>query len=382
MVVHTIGFVGLGIMGGPMAANLVRAGFDVVGHNRSRGKVDRLVEAGGRGASSAAEAARDRDVFISMLPDSPDVEEFALGDGGALALARPGSLYIDMSTVRPATAVALAEAGRARGVGVLDAPVSGGERGAIEGTLSIMVGGDPEHVATARPVLEALGSTVVHVGTAGAGQTVKAANQLLTAVTIEAVAEAVVFLEAHGVDPTVAISALAGGLAGSAVLDRRAPSMVQRDFTPGFRCALHHKDLGILTSAARDAGVTIPLGAIAAQLMGALVAQGHGDLDNTALLRLVEELSGRRGTDLQGWALARLRPSEERDGARHDAQRGVDGGDRAGHRRSYPRAVGAVRRDLLQAGPDRPPVRQREQVSVEADGERQHGQRRGLGRGG
>ena len=233
MVVHTIGFVGLGIMGGPMAANLVRAGFDVVGYNRSRGKVDRLVEAGGRGASSAAEAARDRDVVISMLPDSPDVEEFALGDGGALALARPGSLYIDMSTVRPATAVALAEAGRARGVGVLDAPVSGGERGAIEGTLSIMVGGDPEHVAAARPVLEAMGSTVVHVGAAGAGQTVKAANQLLTAVTIEAVAEAVVFLEAHGVDPTVAIGALAGGLAGSAVLDRRAPSMVQRDFTPG-----------------------------------------------------------------------------------------------------------------------------------------------------
>jgi 2-hydroxy-3-oxopropionate reductase len=294
MVVHTIGFVGLGIMGGPMAANLVRAGFDVVGHNRSRGKVDRLVEAGGRGASSAAEVARDRDVVISMLPDSPDVEEFALGESGALALARPGSLYIDMSTVRPATAVALAEAGRARGVGVLDAPVSGGERGAIEGTLSIMVGGAPEHVAAARPVLEAMGSTVVHVGAAGAGQTVKAANQLLTAVTIGAVAEAVVFLEAHGVDPTVAISALAGGLAGSAVLDRRAPSMVQRDFTPGFRCTLHHKDLGILTSAARDAGVTIPLGAMAAQLMGALVAQGHGDLDNTALLRLVEDLSRRR----------------------------------------------------------------------------------------
>jgi 2-hydroxy-3-oxopropionate reductase len=294
MAVRTVGFVGLGIMGGPMAANLVKAGFDVVGHNRSRGKVERLVEVGGRGAASAAEAARDRDVVISMLPDSPDVEEFALGDDGALARARPGSLYVDMSTIRPATAVALAEAGRARGVGVLDAPVSGGERGAIDGTLSIMVGGDPEDVAAVRPVLEAMGSTIVHVGAAGAGQTVKAANQLLTAVTIEAVAEVVVFLEAHGVDPTVAIGALSGGLAASAVLDRRAPSMVQRDFTPGFRCTLHHKDLGILTSAAREAGVTIPLGAAAAQLMGALVAQGHGDLDNTALLRLVEELSGRQ----------------------------------------------------------------------------------------
>ena len=255
MVVHTIGFVGLGIMGGPMAANLVRAGFDVVGHNRSRGKVDRLVEAGGRGASSAAEAARDRDVFISMLPDSPDVEEFALGDGGALALARPGSLYIDMSTVRPATAVRSRKPA-ARGGSACSTPrsaaVSGGPSRAPVDHGRRRSGA----VATARPVLEALGSTVVHVGTAGAGQTVKAANQLLTAVTIGAVAEAVVFLEAHGVDPTVAISALAGGLAGSAVLDRRAPSMVQRDFTPGFRCALHHKDLGILTSAARDAGVT------------------------------------------------------------------------------------------------------------------------------
>ena len=217
-----------------------------------------------------------------------------MGDGGALAQGRPGSLYIDMSTVRPATAMALAEAGRTRGIGVLDAPVSGGERGAIEGTLSIMVGGAPDDVAAARPVLEAMGSTVVHVGAAGAGQTVKAANQLLAAVTIEAVAEAVVFLEAHGVDPTVAIGALAGGLAGSAVLDRRSPSMVRRDYTPGFRCALHHKDLGILTSAAREAGVVIPLGAAVAQLMAALVAQGHEDLDNTALLQLVEELSGRR----------------------------------------------------------------------------------------
>ena len=188
----TVGFVGLGIMGGPMAANLVQAGFDVVGYNRSRAKVDRLIEAGGRGAASAAEAARDRDVVISMLPDSPDVEAFALGDGGALAQGRPGSLYIDMSTVRPATAMALAEAGRTRGIGVLDAPVSGGERGAIEGTLSIMVGGAHGDVAAARPVLDAMGSTVVHVGAAGAGQTVKAANQLLTAVTIEAVAEAVV----------------------------------------------------------------------------------------------------------------------------------------------------------------------------------------------
>jgi 2-hydroxy-3-oxopropionate reductase len=212
--------------------------------------VDRLVEAGGRGAASAAEAIRDRDVVISVLPDSPDVERVALGDDGVFANAREGSLYIDMSTIRPASARLVAEAGSAKGIGVLDAPISGGERGAIEGTLSIMVGGVAADVEAARPVLDAMGGTVVHVGQAGAGQTVKAANQLLTAVTIEAVAEAVVFLEAHSVDPTTAISALAGGLAGSAVLDRRAPDMVQRNFQPGFRCNLHHKDLGTLTSAA------------------------------------------------------------------------------------------------------------------------------------
>jgi 2-hydroxy-3-oxopropionate reductase len=289
----SVGFIGLGIMGGPMAANLVKAGYDVLVYNRSRGKVDHLVEAGGSGAASAAEAFRNRDIIISMLPDTPDVEELAFADDGVFANARPGSLFIDMSTIRPASARAIAEAGKAKEIGVIDAPVSGGERGAVEGTLSIMVGGDAADVEAARPVLEAMGTTVVHVGQAGAGQTVKAANQLLAAVTIEAVAEAVVFLEAHAVDPTTAISALAGGLAGSAVLDRRAPDMVQRNFRPGFRCNLHHKDLGILTSAAREAGVAIPLGSVAAQLMASLVAQGHGDLDNTVLLRLVEQLSGR-----------------------------------------------------------------------------------------
>ena len=289
----SVGFIGLGIMGGPMAANLVKAGFAVTGYNRSRGKVDRFVEAGGSGATRRIEAIRDRDVIISVLPDSPDVDELAFSEDGVLANARPGSIFIDMSTIRPATARAVAEAGKAKGIGVIDAPISGGEKGAIDGTLSIMVGGEADHVEAARPVLEAMGSTIVHVGGAGAGQTVKAANQLIAAVTIEAVAEAVVFLEAHSVDPTTAISALAGGLAGSAVLDRRAPDMVQRNFRPGFRCVLHHKDLGIVTSAARDAGVVIPLGAVAAQLMASLVAQGNGDLDNTALLRLVEQLSGR-----------------------------------------------------------------------------------------
>ncbi len=288
-----VGFIGLGIMGGPMAANLVKAGFDVAGYNRSQAKVQRFAEAGGTAASTVADAVRDRDIIITCLPDSPDVEDMALGEDGVFAHAREGALFIDMSTIRPATARKVAEAGQAAGFGVLDAPISGGERGAIEATLSIMVGGEAADVETARPVFEAMGKTIVHVGPAGAGQTVKAANQLICAVNIQAVAEAIVFLEAHDVDPSTAISALSGGLAGSAVLERRSASMVGRDFQPGFRAELHHKDLGILTSAARDAGVTIPLGAGAAQLMSALVAKGHGGLDNTALLKLVEELSGR-----------------------------------------------------------------------------------------
>lgn len=289
----TIGFIGLGIMGGPMAANLVRAGFDVIGYNRSPARTDRLVEAGGRAAATVPDAVRGSDFVLSCLPDSPEVERIAMGNDGVFDHARPGAVYIDMSTIAPATAVRVSEAGRARGVGVLDAPISGGEKGAIDGILSIMVGGDAGDLETARPVLQAMGTTIVHVGGPGAGQTVKAANQLLCAAAIEAVAEAVVFLEAHSVDPTVALGALAGGLAGSTVLDRRAPDMVARNFRPGFRVNLHHKDMGIVIAAARDAGVSIPLGALAAQLIGVLQAQGHGELDNTVLVRLVEQMSGR-----------------------------------------------------------------------------------------
>ncbi len=289
----TVAVLGLGIMGGPMAANLVRAGHDVVGYNRSPPKVDRLVEQGGRGAGSVGEAVSGAEVVLTMLPDSPDVEAVVLGDDGVLAHAGDGVLLVDCSTIRPDVAVRVAEAARARGLRPVDAPVSGGEAGAVEGNLSIMVGGEAADVEAARPVLEAVGSTVVHVGPAGSGQTVKAANQLIVAGTIELVAEALVFLEAHGVDTEAAVRVLAGGLAGNRILDRKAAGMRAREFTPGFRVDLHHKDLGIVTSAARDAGVAVPLGAVAAQLMGALRAQGHGSLDHTALLLLVEQLSGR-----------------------------------------------------------------------------------------
>ncbi len=291
--IRTVGFIGLGIMGAPMAANLIRAGFDVVGHNRSPARQEALVSAGGRAAGSAAEAAGQADAVITMLPDSPDVQAVLLGEDGVFASARPGTLVIDMSTIRPDVARAVAAAGAERGLRVLDAPVSGGEAGAVEGTLSIMAGGSAEDFEAARPLFEAMGQTIAHVGPAGSGQTVKAANQLIVAGTIELVAEAIVFLEASGVPTGPALQVLAGGLAGNRILDRKAAGMVERQFTPGFRAELHDKDLGIVLATARSAGVILPLGAAVGQLMGSLKAQGLGGLDHTALLRIVEQLSGR-----------------------------------------------------------------------------------------
>jgi len=240
-----------------------------------------------------AEVVRDADVVITMLPDTPDVEAVLLGEDGVLAHARSGLLHIDMSSISPAASRAIAEQAAAAGVRSLDAPVSGGEQGAIEGALSIMVGGDSTDVEDARPVFEAVGTTIVHVGPAGSGQLVKAANQLVVAGTIELVAEAIVLLEASGVDAAAGLRVLAGGLAGSTVLNRKGTAMLAREFKPGFRVDLHHKDLGIMLDAARDTGAFVPVGALVAQLMGALRAQGDGGLDHTALLRQAERLSGR-----------------------------------------------------------------------------------------
>jgi 2-hydroxy-3-oxopropionate reductase len=293
---RTIAFIGLGIMGGPMAAHLVDAGYDVVGHNLSRLAVDVLVERGGRAATDTAEAVREADVVITMVPDSPDVEGLVFGEDGILANAKPGTLHIDCSTIRPDVTRRIAEAEVERGIRPVDAPVSGGEAGAVEAVLSIMVGGDTADVEAARPILDVVGKTVVHVGPAGAGQTVKAANQLIVAGNIQLVAEALVFLEAHGVDTESALAVLGGGLAGSTVLDRKGPTMRARTFAPGFRIDLHHKDLGIVTAAAREAGVAIPLGAHIAQLVASLRAQGHGGLDHSALLMQVDQLSGKGTT--------------------------------------------------------------------------------------
>ena len=287
--------IGLGIMGLPMAKNLVKAGYDVVGYNRSPDRTDQLVEAGGKGASSVAESVADADVVLTMVPDSPDVEGVVTGEDGVFAHAKQGTIWIDASSIRPDVAARLSKEAVAKGLRPLDAPVSGGEQGAIDAALSIMVGGEAADFEAARPVLEAVGRTIVHVGPAGSGQTVKAANQLIVAGNIQLLAEAIVFLEAYGVDTDAALKVLGGGLAGSKVLDQKGRKMLERNFDPGFRLQLHHKDMGIVTSAAREAGVAVPLGAVVAQLVAATVNKGDGGLDHSGLFKLVEELSGRSG---------------------------------------------------------------------------------------
>ncbi|MEV0822844.1 NAD(P)-dependent oxidoreductase [Nonomuraea rubra] len=283
-----IGFVGLGIMGSPMAANLLKAGFAVTGYDVSAERVAQLVALGGKAATGVVDAVGGADVVITMLPDSPQVEEVA---PLVIEYGKPNLLYIDMSTIRPETSRWVARRAAEAGVRALDAPVSGGERGAIDGTLSIMVGGAPEDVEAARPVLDRLGVTVVHVGPAGAGQTVKAANQLVVGGIYGLVSEAIVLLEASGVDPAPGLDVLAGGLAGSRILELKRHTMVKREFTPGFRIDLHHKDMGIAVAAAREAGVSLPLTGQVAQLVAAARAQGHGSLDHSALLKVIERLN-------------------------------------------------------------------------------------------
>ncbi len=288
-----IAFIGLGIMGSPMAVNLAKAGHQVTGYNRTPEKAGPLVDAGGKSADSIADAVGGADIVAVMVPDSPDVQQVLTGDDGVFAHATPGALIIDFSTIRPDVTTELAKQAGNHGFRLLDAPVSGGEAGAVNAALSIMVGGSAEDFAAAQDVFDAVGKTVVHVGPSGSGQTVKAANQLIVAANIQALSEAVVFLEAYGVDTTAALEVLGGGLAGSKVLDQKKGNMLDRSFDPGFRIELHHKDLGIVTAASREAGVVIPLGSLVAQLMASAKAVGDGGLDHSGLLRGVERLSGR-----------------------------------------------------------------------------------------
>ncbi|RDB47415.1 2-hydroxy-3-oxopropionate reductase [Tsukamurella tyrosinosolvens] len=288
-----IAFIGLGIMGSPMAVHLANAGHTVAGFNRTPERAKPLVDAGGRAAASIADAVADAEVIAVMVPDSPDVQAVLAGEGGVFDHAPAGALIIDFSSIRPDVTTDLARQAAERGFRLVDAPVSGGEAGAIGAALSIMVGGTPEDFAAAKPVLDVVGKTIVHVGPNGSGQTVKAANQLIVAGNIQLLAEAIVFLEAYGVDTAAAVQVLGGGLAGSAVLNQKAQKMLDREFEPGFRIELHHKDLGIVTAAAREAGVVAPLGGLVAQLMASARANGDGALDHSALLRGVERLSGR-----------------------------------------------------------------------------------------
>jgi len=288
-----LGFIGLGVMGAPMAAHLVAAGHDVRGYDVDAAAGEKLAAAGGRAATGVADAVAGADVVITMLPDHPQVEAVVLAAGGVLDTAGPGTLLIDMSTIRPETSIEVAEAARDKKIRVLDAPVSGGQAGAEQASLSIMVGGSEEDFAAAKPVLEAVGKTIVHVGPHGAGQVVKAANQLVVGGIYGLVAEAIVLLEASGVDAATGLDVLAGGLAGSRILELKRKSMVDRQFAPGFRIDLHHKDMGIALAAARQADVALPLTGLVAQLVAAGRAMGHGSLDHSALLKVVEQLSGR-----------------------------------------------------------------------------------------
>jgi len=289
-----IGFIGIGIMGKPMVRNLVKAGFEVVIHNRSRASVDELTAESGSitAAGSPREVASQVTTVVTMLPDSPDVREVVFGDQGILPAMQEGSLLIDMSTIAPATAVDVAEALAERGASAVDAPVSGGDKGAIAGTLSIMVGGSETDFERARPVFEAVGKTIVHVGAAGAGQTVKACNQVVVAMNYAAVSEALVMGAKAGVEPAKIIEVLNGGLAASRVLEMRGPTMVKHQFAPGFRVNLHRKDLGIALATGKEHQVPLPMTALVSQLFDALAATGRGDLDHSALITLFEDLAG------------------------------------------------------------------------------------------
>lgn len=291
----TIGFVGLGIMGEPMARNLVEAGYTVRVHNRSRAAVERLAGHGAVATGSPSEAALGADAVITVLPDAPDVEEVLFSTSGvAEGLDRSG-VIIDMSTISPVAARRLAASLAERGLQLLDAPVSGGQQGAIDAVLTIMVGGDAEVIEACRPILERMGTTVTRIGEAGAGQVAKACNQIVVAGTIQAVAEALTLAQRSDVDPAAVRSALLGGAAASKILEVHGQRMLDGNFDPGFKSRLHHKDLGIALEAGETAGVPLMTTALVEQLLTSLTAQGHGDADHSALAWLVDQLSGGAG---------------------------------------------------------------------------------------
>jgi 2-hydroxy-3-oxopropionate reductase len=293
MPLPVVGFIGLGIMGKPMARNLLKAGYPLVIHNRSQAAVDELSREGAKAAKSPQAVAEQSDVIITMLPDSPDVEQVMRGEHGVFAGARPGALLIDMSTISPIVARRLAKDAEGRGLTMVDAPVSGGEAGAINAALSIMAGGTQAGFERALPIFQALGKNIVYIGEAGAGQVTKAANQVVVGLTIAAVAEALTLADKAGVDPAKVRQALLGGFAQSKILDAHGQKMLDRNFKPGFRIRLHEKDLGIALAAGREYGVPLMLTAAVDQMMNSMKANGKGDLDHAGLVTLIEEWAGK-----------------------------------------------------------------------------------------
>jgi len=286
-----IGFIGTGLMGRPMACNLLRAGFPVAVYNRTRARAESLAAAGAALVDSPREAAGRADVVITMVSDTPDVRQVILGERGVLEGARPGQVVIDMSTISPRVTREIAAALEARGVEMLDAPVSGGEKGAIEGTLSIMVGGKREIFERCRPVLEAMGKKLVYCGDHGQGQMVKLCNQIAIASNLVAAAEAVAFAKKAGLDPLMMIEAVGAGAAGSWVINVLGPRMATHDFAPGFMVKLQQKDLRLVMEAASELSVSLPGAALAHQLFAAVEAEGNGDLGTQSLVTVLEKLA-------------------------------------------------------------------------------------------
>jgi len=290
-----IGFIGLGAMGKPMTQNLMKAGYPVNVLTRTQSKIEDLLAGGAVWCDTPKEVTQKSDVVITMLPDTPDVEQAFSGRDGVFNGARPGMLMIDMSTISPIAVRKLAREAEALGCDFLDAPVSGGDIGAQNGTLSIMVGGGESAFKRAMPVFKAMGTTILLIGESGAGQITKAANQILTSITIEAVAEAMVFAAKAGVDPAKVRQALMGGSASSRILETHGKRMIERDFKPGFRMRLHRKDLGITLDAGKAYGAALPVTAQVRELMTETIDDGQGDMDNSSFVLLLEKLSNPHG---------------------------------------------------------------------------------------
>ena len=285
---ETLGFVGLGIMGLPMCNNLVKAGHTVIAYTRNASKLDACVASGAQRGASIPDVAARATVLFTMLPDGPEVEEVVLGPGGLLEGCKPGTLIIDMSSINPLVSQKIAAACAVRGVEFIDAPVSGGEPKAIEGTLAIMVGASAENFQRAEPLLKCVGSSVTLTGPVGAGNTTKLANQIMVACNIAAMGEALTLATRCGLDPEVVFNAVKGGLAGSAVLNAKAPMLIARNFKPGFKINLHQKDLRNALQTAESSQVFLPLTALVQQMLSSLIADGKGDSDHSAIATFVE----------------------------------------------------------------------------------------------